>query len=65
MVAILMVGCTGKDRDTDYSHTPQPSDTLYTWRAAMLVYDYQPERALLIIDSAVIVGNMSEVWADA
>ena len=31
----------------------------------MLVYGYQPERALQIIDSAVIVGNLSEVWADA
>ena len=39
-------------------------DTLYTWRAAMQVYGYQPERALQIIDSAVIVGNMSELQAD-
>ncbi|MBR4897587.1 MAG: hypothetical protein IKZ48_02195 [Prevotella sp.] len=31
----------------------------------MQVYGYQPERALQIIDSAVIVGNMSEVQAEA
>ena len=30
----------------------------------MEVYAYQPERALQIIDSAVIVGNISKVWAD-
>jgi AraC-like DNA-binding protein len=57
-----MIGCTGSG---DTKHEPQASDTLYTWHAAMQVYGYQPERALQIIDSAVIVGNMSEVWADA
>ena len=31
---------------------------------AMAVYGYQPERALQIIDSAVVVGNLSEVRAD-
>ena len=65
MAAMLMVGCTEKGKDTAGSREPQASDTLYTWRAAMQVYGYQPERALQIIDSAVIVGNMSEVWADA
>ena len=30
----------------------------------MAVYGYQPERALQIIDSAVIVGNLSEVRGD-
>ena len=65
IATILMVDCTGKGKDTASSRVPQASDTLYTWRAAMKVYGYQPERALQIIDSAVIVGNMSEVWADA
>ena len=63
-VLILTLGCTGGWKDTGNSREPQASDTLYTWRAAMQVYGYQPERALQIIDSAVIVGNMSEVWAD-
>ena len=62
---MLMVGCSEKGKDTAGSREPQASDTLYTWRAAMKVYGYQPERALQIIDSAVVVGNMSEVWADA
>lgn len=65
-VAVLIIaGCTEKGKDTGNNREPQASDTLYTWRAAMKVYGYQPERALQIIDSAVIVGNMSEVWADA
>ena len=40
------------------------SDTLYTAKAAMKIYDYNPTRALLIIDSAEIVGNMSHDRAD-
>jgi len=42
----------------------QPSDTLYTQEAAMEAYAFDPDRALLIIDSAEIVGNMSAVDAD-
>ena len=64
IAALLMMGCTGANKDTTSNREPQASDTLYTWRAAMKIYGYQPERALQIIDSAVIVGNMSEVWAD-
>ena len=45
-------------------HIPQPSDTLYTARAAMLVYGTDPARALQIIDSALIVGNVDAFEAD-
>ena len=54
--AILMVGCTGNGT----KHVPQERDTLYTEKAAMDVYGTQPERALEIIDSAEIVGNLTE-----
>ncbi|MBR1409956.1 MAG: hypothetical protein IJ580_02530, partial [Prevotella sp.] len=64
VVAILLIlaGCTSGSGTMHKQ--PQPSDTLYTKQKAMDVYDYQPERALQIVDSAVIVGNMSQVWAD-
>ena len=42
----------------------QASDTLYTARAAMLTYGTDPERALTIIDSALIVGNVDAFEAD-
>ena len=58
-----MMGCTSRNRG-DIKTTSLPQDTVYTQQAAMAVYGYQPERALQIIDSAVIVGNLSEVWAD-
>ena len=38
--------------------------TLYTEKAAMDVYAKEPERALEIIDSALIVGNVTEDRAD-
>lgn len=42
----------------------QNSDTLYTEKAAMETYATNPERALLIIDSAEIVGNLTDIRAD-
>ena len=63
VVALLLAGCTGKNPQTP-EKSMQPTDTIYTQQAAMAVYGYQPERALQIIDSAVIVGNLSEVRAD-
>ena len=58
---LALMGCTGNGGS---QHEQQPTNTTYTQRAAMMVYDYDPVRALQIVDSAVIVGNLSEVWAD-
>lgn len=55
-VAVMMESCT---MNTTMNREPHLSDTLYTAKAAMKIYDYNPTRALLIIDSAEIVGNMS------
>ena len=57
IVTILMAGCTGNGGS---KHVPQASDTLYTEKAAMDVYAKEPERALDIIDSALIVGNVKD-----
>ena len=40
------------------------SDTIYTEKAAMEAYATNPDRALLIIDSAEIVGNLTDIRAD-
>lgn len=56
LLGVLATGCTKMDAP---KWAPQPHDTLYTARAAMRVYDYNPDRALVIIDSAEIVGNLS------
>ena len=55
-VAVLVVSCSGNENE----RKPQASDTLYTEAAAMAAHATQPgsERALLIIDSAEIIGNL-------
>ena len=57
-----MSGC-GRSGKTPV-RTPQASDSLYTAQAAMKIYGKEPERALAIVDSALIVGNVSEFKAD-
>ena len=65
VVSVLTVGCTGSSGEKPGNgHVPNPADTLYTQQAAMNIYGYQPIRALQIIDSAVIVGNLSEMQAE-
>ena len=59
----MLWGC-GRDGKRPGEHVPQASDTLYTARAAMLTYGRDPERALTIIDSALIVGNVDAYEAD-
>ena len=64
LCAILVLGGCAKDGKRPSNHIPQASDTLYTARAAMLVYGSDPDRALAIIDSALIVGNVDAFEAD-
>ena len=61
-IILTMIGC-GRSRKAPVRIT-QASDSLYTARAAMKIYGTQPDRALAIVDSALIVGNVSEFRAD-
>lgn len=56
LLALATTGCTESHTLKREAHL---SDTLYTVKAAMDVFDYNPQRALLIIDSAEIIGNIS------
>jgi len=58
---MILAGCTGGGTST--KHVPQASDSLYTEERAMAIYDTLPERALQILDSAEIVGNMPDYRA--
>lgn len=61
-VAILVtVSCTGKGGT---KHVPQASDSLYTEERVMEIYTKEPQRALLLIDSAEMVGNVSAFRAE-
>lgn len=61
-IILAMSGC-GRSRKTPV-RIPQASDSLYTAQAALKIYGKEPERALAIIDSALVVGNVSEFKAD-
>lgn len=64
---VLAASCTGSDGNVNISrdgNTSKSADTLYTQQMAMSIYGYQPLKALQIIDSAVILGNMSHVRAN-
>ena len=56
ILALFAVSCVNTDSDVKYE--PQPGDTIYTEKAAMAIYGDNPKRALTILDSAVIVGNL-------
>ncbi|MBQ8486216.1 MAG: AraC family transcriptional regulator [Prevotella sp.] len=65
MVAAILLVLTGcKEGDTGNKRVPQAADTLYTATYAMTFVDTEPERALLLIDSARLAGNLSDVRAD-
>lgn len=63
---LLVAGCTGKNPQSikKIGRKRFRTEMLYTRKAAMDIYAYQPERALKILDSAVIVGNVSDWQAD-
>ena len=61
-IVLSITGCTDGKQGMVQSRLPH--DTLYTEQKAIAVYGYDPVRALQIVDSAVIVGNMSSWRAD-
>ena len=74
LLSILFVGvlafasCTSNGAHSDETkasrRVKQSADTVYTSEAAMDMYATNPERALLIIDSAEIVGNLTDIRAE-
>ena len=65
LVATIVLSITGcMDRRQGATASRHPKDTLYTEQRAMEAYDYQPERALQMVDSAVAVGDMNHWWGE-
>ena len=58
ILVLLAVGCA--NTNSNVKNEPRPADTLYTAEAAMKVFAYDPERALAIIDSGLLVGSIEE-----
>lgn len=61
IIVSVLNGCTRSGGDKVVA---REEDSNYTWQAAMGIYAYQPVRSLQILDSAVIVGNLSPWRAD-
>ena len=69
LALFIYVSCTDNGLRSDESMGEKPrvsqsSDTLYTEKAALSIYGTQPERALQIIDTAELLGNLTETHAD-
>ena len=59
IASLLFVNCSD-DNPSSKAKKGRVGDSSYTAEAAMAVYDRDPERALLIIDSAEAVGNVDK-----
>ena len=62
-IIVLAMSACGRAPGTP-ARIPQASDSLYTAQAALKVYGTQPDQALAIIDSALVIGNVSPFRAD-
>ena len=58
IVCVALTACSG--HDATGQHDGHATDTVYTEARAMSIHMTEPERALTLIDSAVIVGNISK-----
>lgn len=71
VMVILTVGCSGNGSDkktedagiTEHHQLP-PKDTLGIELKVLEIHDYLPERALRILDSALVVGSLEEKRAE-
>ena len=61
LVLLAVTACTGGESTKP---VPQSSDILYTEQAVLDIYDTLPQRALQLLDSAVMVGTMPHYRAD-
>lgn len=59
---VVAVGCTKVEEKKKIE--PQPHDTIYTEAAALAIYANNPAKAVIIIDSAEIVGNLDKNHAN-
>lgn len=69
MSLFILSGCMGNGNPSDESigeksRVSQFSDTLYSEKTVLSIYGTQPDRALQIIDTAELLGNLTETRAD-
>lgn len=60
-VSILAFACCG--RNNSVRHIPHLGDTPYQEDSVLVAYGYHPDRALVMLDSALLLGNINEYRA--
>ena len=60
IVASLFGSCTGQNK----TNVADGADTIYTEAGAMSIHRTEPERALTMIDSALLIGNITSQRAE-
>ncbi len=60
----LLTAFMGCDNDHSTKHQSRQGDTIYTQEAVLTTYGTNPQRALLLLDSAVIAGNVNDFDAE-
>ena len=61
LVLILVFASCG--RNNSARHIPNLGDTLYQVDSVLVAYGYHPNRALVMLDSALLLGNINEYRA--
>jgi AraC-like DNA-binding protein len=56
LLAVAVVACSGPEN----GNAPVGNDTVYTEKAILNIYGSDPQRALTMIDSSLLVGNIDE-----
>ena len=63
-IAIILSLAVSCKRSGQTRYVPRPSDSVYTAKLARHIYPDNPQRALVVLDSAYIVGNVNEFERD-
>ena len=62
ILAVLCAACTRSPKPVE--RVAAPSDTIYTILGARTLYSTDPDRALVLADSAYLIGNSSAYERD-
>ena len=63
LLLVLILVCASCGRNNSARHIPNLGDTPYQADSVLVAYGYHPNRALVMLDSALLLGNINEYRA--
>ena len=63
LLLVLILVCASCGRNNSARHIPNLGDTPYQVDSVLVAYGYHPNRALVMLDSALLLGNINEYRA--